>query len=260
MIQEKISFSFGENWKDFIKYISEEQIDAATKDILEWLGQEIIKNKKVIDIGSGSGINSLVFFKLGAEKVLSFDFDPHSVEATSLLWGAAGKPPNWNVFQGSILDKELIHQLGKFDIVYSWGVLHHTGEMWNAIASAASLVNEGGYFWITIYAKGPNYEKHLKLKRKYNAASHFKKRVMELIFFLPWAGYRAFHLQNPLKLPRGMDTYHDIVDWLGGLPYEVASEDEIVQFCSKLGLNLQRIKVRKEGACNIYVFGRSHAI
>ena len=258
MIEEKISFSFGENWKDFIKYISEEQIDAATNDIIGWLGQENIKNKKVIDIGSGSGINSLVFFKLGAEKVLSFDFDLHSVEATSSLWGIAGKPPNWSVFHGSILDTELIHQLGKFDIVYSWGVLHHTGDMWNAIENAASLVNEGGYFWITIYAKGPNYEKHLNLKRRYNAASPFKKRMMELIFIVKNMGYRALYLKkNPLKWNqkriRGMDTYHDIVDWLGGLPYEVASENEIVnngkKMCTCYGIILY---IKLHNAIEIY--------
>ena len=51
-----------------------------------------------------------------------------------------------------------------------------------------------------------------------------------------------------------MNVYHDLIDWLGGLPYEVAGEDEVVVFCRKMNFILERIKVICEGACNIYVF------
>lgn len=260
METEKITFQFGKNWESFLKTISEDQIRSALQDIEQWIGKENIAGKTVLDIGCGSGIHSLAFYMLGAKSIDSFDYDPFSVKTTKSLWEKYNKPANWNVFQGSILDSELIKRLNSYDIVYSWGVLHHTGEMWKAIDNAASLVKKGSYFWISIYAKGPNYLKQLHLKRKYNAASSIGKTWLEYNYIFKLMGWRLIHLKNPFnwneKITRGMDTYHDIIDWLGGLPYEVASEDEIVQFCANRGFILKRIKVLGEGGCNIYVFSR----
>jgi len=263
MNDQKITFYFGKNWEDFSKTITDEQVKSAIQDIEEWIGKENILNKCVLDIGCGSGIHSLAYYLLGAKTIDSFDYDSFSVKTTQSIWEKNNKPENWKMFQASILDTEFLQKLGMYDIVYSWGVLHHTGEMWKAIENAANLVKPGGYFWISIYAKGPNYTKHLNLKRKYNAATLVGKRWMEYVFILKVMGWRVIHLQNPLtwnaKKTRGMDTYHDIVDWLGGLPHEVASEDEIVQFCRTRGMILERIKVIGEGGCNTYVFKRSSA-
>jgi SAM-dependent methyltransferase len=262
MDEMEITFSFGENWKNFLDTVSEEQIKSAIGDITEWVEENKISGKKILDIGSGSGIHSYAFYILGAEKVDSFDHDPNSVEATRILWKKSGEPENWSVFQGSILDESFVEMLSKYDIVYSWGVLHHTGNMWNAIANATSLVNKTGYFWISIYTKGPNYQTQLKLKRTYNSASAVKKRFMEYKFILYLMMDRMRSLKNPIKWnerkTRGMDTYHDIVDWLGGLPYEVASVDEIVNFCGALGFHLERVKSAQEGDCSIYLFKRDN--
>jgi 2-polyprenyl-3-methyl-5-hydroxy-6-metoxy-1,4-benzoquinol methylase len=67
---------------------------------------------------------------LGA-KVYSFDFDSNSVECTQILKNKYHIENNsWRVDEGSVLDLDYLTKLGKFDIVYSWGVLHHTGKMW----------------------------------------------------------------------------------------------------------------------------------
>jgi len=260
MNEEKISFSFGKNWEDFSKTITDNEVKSAIQDIEEWIGKERIVDKTVLDIGCGSGIHSLAYFLLGAKSIDSFDFDSFSVKTTRSLWEKYNKPINWKVFPGSILDRAFLDQLPKYDIVYSWGVLHHTGEMWKAIENAAALVKPDGYFWISIYAKGPKYGEHLALKRKYNAASTLGKRWMELRFILRLMAGRFRCHQNPFawnqKSTRGMDTYHDMIDWLGGLPYEVASEDEIEQFCKERGMVLERTKINGEGGCNIYFFKR----
>jgi len=258
---KEITFSFGKNWKSYLNTVSEGSLSLTRKDILEWLPAEDIKGKRILDIGSGSGVHSLVFNELGARELVSFDYDPFSVEATTRSWSMAGKPVNWRVMHGSVLDKEFLAGLGpKFDIVYSWGVLHHTGSMWKAIENAATLVGPGGKLWIALYVKGPKYEDDLALKKRYNAASWAGKKWMEWKFISRHMQKRLFRGANPFKwnqkLPRGMNVYHDIVDWLGGLPYEVASAEEIRTFISGRGFEEQKSRLYPEGSNNIYLYVR----
>ncbi|MDD4972252.1 MAG: methyltransferase domain-containing protein [Paludibacter sp.] len=256
--KKEISFRFGENWKSFVEKIGEEDLASARKNIEEWLGANNIRGKTVIDIGCGSGIHSLAFWTLGAKEVLSFDLDSQSVEASKMVWENAGKPDNWKILTGSILDEVFLSGLGEhsFDIVYSWGVLHHTGKMWEAVDNALSCVKMGGYFWIALYVKGPSYQQDFALKIMYNKASAFRKKVMRGRAIADIMKKRLKNGHNPLewnqKKSRGMNTYHDIVDWLGGLPYEVASVDEVVDFTRKKGLILEKIQTGE--ANNIYLF------
>ncbi|MDP2645941.1 MAG: class I SAM-dependent methyltransferase, partial [Desulfobacterales bacterium] len=160
-MEEKITFSFGENWRAYLETISEESIRSVREDIENWLGAEAGRGKKILDIGCGSGIHSLIFHQLGAKELVSFDADPISVESTTILREKAGSPSSWKVMKGSVLDKSFIaNNIGGaiFDIVYSWGVLHHTGSMWRAIENSSSLVKKGGLYWIALYRKGPRYE------------------------------------------------------------------------------------------------------
>jgi 2-polyprenyl-6-hydroxyphenyl methylase/3-demethylubiquinone-9 3-methyltransferase len=143
-----------------------------------------------------------------------------------------------------------------FDIVYSWGVLHHTGSMWDAIDRAMSLVGPYGLLWISIYQKGPKYARDLALKQKYNAASASEKRWMERKWIAKEMFRRAKRFRNPWgwfqKTGRGMNSYHDLIDWLGGLPYEVADANEIIQFGRQRELVLEQIGTVKEGGCSNY--------
>ena len=243
---------------NFLGDLSEEDVGRARADIKEWLGD--VAGKDVIDIGSGSGLHSLCFKTLGARRLVSFDYDPKSVQATRTLKERTPENDNWTVLHGSILDRPFVDSLGKFDVVYSWGVLHHTGAMWEAIENAAGMVAPGGIFWIALYQAGPRYEKDLALKQRYNRASKLGKWWMVQVEILIEMLRQIRHGKNPLfwnqQRHRGMNQYHDIIDWLGGLPYEVADEDETVVFGRKKGFILERIKVKDEGACSIYVFSR----
>lgn len=235
-------------------------MESAKQNILRWISQEQVAGKRVIDIGSGSGIHSLGFHRLGAAEVQSVDVDPKSVAATQSLWSQAGQPDNWRVREGSILDGAWVRGLGEFDIVYSWGVLHHTGSMWDAIGNAMSLIAPYGLLWISIYQKGPKYVRDLALKQKYNVASASGKRWMERKWIARDMFRRAKRLKSPFgwfqKTSRGMNSYHDLIDWLGGLPYEVADANEILQFGRQHELVLEQIRTVKEGGCSNYLMRR----
>lgn len=258
-----ISFSFGSNWQAYLRAADSEAFSQSRADIVAWLGEGGVSGRSVVDVGSGSGIHSLGFVEGDARRLVSFDYDLASVDATRSLWRRAGSPSHWTVTQGSILDDAFISGLGQFDIVYSWGVLHHTGRMWDAIERAAGLVAPGGQFWISIYQKGPRYSEHLELKQRYNRASKIGKRAMEWGRIAGVMLGRARTLNNPLRwnrrTSRGMDTYHDLVDWLGGLPYEVATPDEITSFCAERGLTAERVDPKPEGGCSTYLFRRTSA-
>jgi len=197
---------------------------------------------------------------LGARELISFDADPQSVAATTRCFERAGKPSHWKVLYGSVLDEEFLDGLGTFDIVYSWGVLHHTGKMWKAIENALTLVASGGLFWTALYVKGPNYQRDLELKQRYNRAGRFGKWWMERKWINGLMVRRMMKGQNPFcwnrKRERGMNTYHDLVDWLGGLPYEVASVEEVRVFCGERGVTLERVEEHDEGGNHIYLLRR----
>lgn len=255
-----ITFSFGENWQAFLKTMPADALDRALADSRQWLSDGQVAGKAIVDVGCGSGLHSLVFLQRGAARVVSLDSDPRSVAATRGLWERSGRPAPWTVAEGSILDTGLVERLRSepFDVVYSWGVLHHTGAMWQAIDHACSLVKPGGLLWLSLYAKGPQYARDLMLKQRYNAASAFGKRMLAWRFVLRVMWARLRRGSNPFawneRKARGMDTWHDIIDWLGGLPYEVASVDEVVTTVQARGFALKQVEPAPEGSCHVFLF------
>ena len=252
-------FGFGRNWLDYQTSVDAARLAAARADIEAWLGISSLVGKRVLDIGSGSGVHSLCLHAMGAAELVSFDFDADSVQATTLLHAEAGSPASWTVLRGSVLDAAFLTTLGTFDLVYSWGVLHHTGQMRQAIAHACGRVNAGGTLFISIYAKGQNFAADLALKQRYHVASRSGKRRMEF----EWIADQYRHRSASGLAPegwwaegreRGMDPYWDLVDWLGGLPYEVATVDELTTQLRACGIATHRVReCPGDGGCHILV-------
>lgn len=122
-------FGFGANWMRFLAVLDDDRIAEAVASLKDMLGVETLAEKTFLDIGCGSGLFSLAARQLGA-RVCSFDYDPQSVNcAAGLRRRYFPDDPDWVIERGSALDRHFMEQLGTFDIVYSWGVLHHTGAM-----------------------------------------------------------------------------------------------------------------------------------
>ena len=223
-----------------------------------------LKEGRFLDAGSGSGLFSLAARRLGAE-VHSFDFDPQSVACTRKL--KADFFPNdalWQIDEASVLDRNYLESLGRFDVVYSWGVLHHTGSMWEAIANVAMLPDKNGKLFIAIYNDQGIRSRMWKLVKRFYCSGVFGRAIVKAIF-IPyfWARSVAIGLvrhKNPFgyfrhyQSSRGMSVYHDWIDWLGGYPFEVASvaaiENELIQH----GFSLENLIATKRLGCNQFVF------
>jgi len=246
-------FEFGKNWHDFIqKNFDKEKVEISRRHILDFMGRTDLNGLSVLDIGCGSGLHSIAMLQAGAASVHGFDYDPNSVKATQFVQAQTGKSSNWTVEQGSVLDDDYIVHLPQYDLVYSWGVLHHTGDVWHAIRNAASRVKPGGKFYIALYAADvqidPTPEFWLDVKRKYVNSGWMKRRMMD--WWYVWRFQMNKDIRNfpaflkrmrEYKKNRGMDIFTDIRDWLGGWPMEFVYDKDAIDFVEKLGFKLEQI-------------------
>lgn len=260
-------FAFGKNWQRFLRYLNDERISEAEKSLREMFGIEDLNGKSFIDIGSGSGLFSLAAMRLGARKVHSFDYDANSVACTQELkrrfFPNAG---NWTVEQGSALDREYLTRLGEFDVVYSWGVLHHTGNMWRALDNVVNVVGQQGTLFIALYNEQRVYSKIWRaIKKRYSTGVVLRPLILAGVgsFFVirGFAGDILVRRRNPLdryrefQKSRGMSYLTDLIDWVGGYPFEVAKPDEVFHFFQSRGFELKRLKtVGGQLGCNEFVF------
>jgi 2-polyprenyl-3-methyl-5-hydroxy-6-metoxy-1,4-benzoquinol methylase len=259
-------FAFGENWSRFLEEVDEERIRVAEKSLRDMLEIENLIGQQFIDVGCGSGLFSLAARRLGA-RVHSFDYDPLSVGCTrELRRRYSGDDGDWSVEEGSVLDQHYIERLGKFDVVLSWGVLHHTGSMWPALANVSELVAPDGKLFIAIYNdQGFASRGWLRVKQIYNRLpSAARWLVLAPSFMVLWGpallrGALAGDPFRPMRhysdRGRGMSVWRDVVDWVGGLPFEVAKPEEIFHFYRARGFILQKLRTEAGGhGCNEFVF------
>lgn len=265
-----VQFNFGENWREFSTHaLTAGRVEEAKRDFAGLLYGIELKDRSFLDIGFGQGLSLLTATAMGAN-TLGCDINPLCAQVLreNRTRGFAGEINNEvPVVVGSILDPEVVDALAKaapdgsgtFDVVHSWGVLHHTGNMATALRNAASLVRPGGHFIIAIYNRHWSSRAWWWIKRAYQFLPKFGQRLMvgalwPVIFVAKWLSAGG----NPLRQSRGMDFHYDVIDWVGGYPYEYGSVAEITRFVEPLGFQLQRsIPAQVPTGCNQFIFQRT---
>lgn len=260
-------FLFGKNWTSFLSLINEECILEAEKSLKENLKLVTLEDKTFLDIGSGSGLFSLAAHRLGA-KVFSFDYDEDAVNCTKYLKEKYAHNDNsWIIDQGSVLNNKFLKKFNKVDVLYSWGVLHHTGHMYQALENIVDLVKDNGLLFISIYNDQGRTSKMWKwIKQRYNSSPKIVKFFLCMYtLFVQWSFTflkDSLKTGNPIKSwvaygrkYRGMSAWHDVVDWTGGYPFEVAKPEEIFDFFKTRDFELQYLKTCGGGnGCNEFIF------
>jgi len=259
------TFAFGANWSRFLCHVTEDRVRSAERSLTKFIGLTDFSNRSFLDIGCGSGLFSYAAFRLGATRVVSFDPDPLSVGCCAHLHRAAGSPANWEIHRASILDSDFTSRLGSFDVVYAWGTLQHTGRMWEALRSSARLVKRGGYLYLAIYNQvegllGSKFWR--RFKQVFSALPRRAQFIVELaaipVYFLA-RGLQSRSLVGNVQnyeSSRGMYWRTDLTDWLGGVPYECATVEEVFKFvrnhCGQF--DLHNLKTTNSLANNWYLF------
>jgi 2-polyprenyl-3-methyl-5-hydroxy-6-metoxy-1,4-benzoquinol methylase len=261
-------FEFGKNWSAFLASVTEGRIQESCQGIERLLGSANLRGKRFLDIGCGSGLSSLAALRMGAE-VLSFDFDEHSVMASrALKQRFAASDTRWRIERGSALDEGFLSGLGEWDVVYSWGVLHHTGSMWEAVENASKLVAGDGLFALALYNdQGRVSDWWRRIKRNYVTHRWMRPFLVSASFIPIWGWTMLLDMKNlrpgrswrEYGRERGMSAWHDLVDWVGGYPFEVAKPEEVFDFCRARGFSLEGLITRQGRGCNEFCFRRVSA-
>ena len=270
-IMSALRFGFGRNWHQFLDTIDEASIQKAADSLQSFLKLNSLEDKRFLDVGCGSGLFSLAARRMKAD-VLSFDYDALSVHCARKLETSffPGNDHAWHIEQGSILDDRYIDKLGQFDVVYAWGVLHHTGSMWQAIENTKKLTRDNGLLYLAIYNdQGSRSALWKMIKRLY--CSNLLGRSLVSIVTLPYFLFGGMavgliryknpfqHFLNYKRNSRGMSLYHDWIDWLGGYPYEVAKPEEIVENLVSDNFQLINHKWTNGSGCNEFLFKKKIA-
>jgi 2-polyprenyl-6-hydroxyphenyl methylase/3-demethylubiquinone-9 3-methyltransferase len=223
------------------------------------LACDSLQGRSFLDVGCGSGLFSLAARQLGA-RVLSFDYDLDSVRCTeSLRNDRRPGDHDWRIEQGSVLDPDYLARAGRHDIVYSWGVLHHTGALWQAMENVAAAVAPGGQLFIAVYNDQQWMSRYWKgVKQAYNRSALLRFPIVAAHAPYLFGGrFLVRALTGRLELERGMSLWHDMIDWLGGYPFEVAAPERIFEFFEQRGFALRKLKTcGGRHGCNEFVFGR----
>jgi 2-polyprenyl-6-hydroxyphenyl methylase/3-demethylubiquinone-9 3-methyltransferase len=262
---EPVNFSFGNNWQKYLRRLDDEKLAHARESLRTSLRKDDLAGLTFIDAGCGSGIFSLSALQLGATHVTSLDIDPNSIACARYLRERLSEQGPWEIREGSVLSTQFVETIDPADVVYTWGVLHHTGAMWTAIENTMRLVKPGGLMCLALYTEPRAAKLKMSSKRTYNRLPTAIRPVFAALYYgllvarksvitksAPWRWVAAYGRES-----RGMSLWRDVEDWLGGLPCEFATPEEVEAFVSPRGFLTENVLIRPPGQNNEYLLRRA---
>ena len=271
-MSEDDRFGFGDNWRAFLEVLDDERIAEAERSLVEWLGPGALRGKTFLDAGCGSGLFSLAALRLGAARIHSFDYDRASVGCALELRRRYGREDvEWTVEQGDVLDERYVTGLGTADVVYSWGVLHHTGDLWRALRAIDQAVAPDGRLFIAIYNHQRLASRYWTLVKRLSNALPPGARAPYAVAVMAPRELASFAIRTlcgrpqdyvrswtRYKTTRGMSRWHDLLDWVGGYPFEVSKPEQVFELYRDRGFELERLRTCGGGlGCNEFVLRRA---
>ena len=257
------AFDFGSNWRHYsARALTTSRVEGAREAFSVLTSGIELKSRSFLDVGFGQGLTALCAADAGAA-VYCLDVNPRCAEALELTsqYFLPEAKEKLTLISGSILSAIDVSQLREksgsgYDVVHSWGVLHHTGDMEKAFANCVGLVKPGGQLIVAIYNRHWSSPLWGCIKRVYCRLPRIGQKTM-IWLFVPviYLAKLLVTRRNPLEKERGMDFLVDIVDWVGGYPYEYATVDEVLDLGTKYGLKMLRVApARVPTGCNEFVF------
>lgn len=260
--QPALAYDFGKNWDRYSRDVLDEaRVDAAVDSMAALIGAERLRDARFCDVGCGSGLFTVAAGRLGVVRGLGFDVNPTAVAVAQRnrhRFAAPEAAARLDFCEGSALDENFVSGLGRFDVVYAWGSLHHTGAMDRAVANVARLVDSDGLFVLALYNRHWSSPLWTAIKIVYNLSPEWGRRVLDVMLgAVIYLATLAVTGTSPLKKERGMEFWVDVADWLGGYPYEYASADEVTARLTELGFErVALVPPRTPTGCNEFIFRR----
>ncbi len=253
-------FDFGANWQSFSsERLGPERLGAARESLKSLLQRDSLHGASFLDVGCGSGLFAIAAHQLGAAPVTGIDVNPRCIAVSEENCTRLAPAAEIRFLQASVLDGEAMQSLGLFDLVYAWGSLHHTGAMWEAIRNVTQVVSPDGTLVLSIYNRHWTSPIWKKIKWLYNQLPAFGQRIMALVFGgIIYIAKLFVTRRNPLEKERGMDFWYDVIDWIGGYPYEYATPQAVQTYVNAHGFALHHyVHAQVPTGCNEFVFEKT---
>jgi 2-polyprenyl-3-methyl-5-hydroxy-6-metoxy-1,4-benzoquinol methylase len=182
--------AFGFQWKDLQegeamlsdKWFKENLENIITEREIQ-IDKEWFKGKDVIDCGCGGGRWSYGLARLGAN-ITAVDINDSAINATREVLSDINVQKQFVLSPLEELDKNLPADK-KYDLVWSWGVLHHCGSFTRAFQNVMDRVKDGGFIYLYLYGRETlPYEADINLFKNrvaYNTLTTWEEKETFLI-------------------------------------------------------------------------------
>jgi SAM-dependent methyltransferase len=138
--------------KEYFLDLSQRRSNTVDRDLFQsnFVDFASWKNKRVLEIGCGVGTDGARFAEAGADYV-GIDLTDSAIALAQQRFALFDLPGQFKVANAA--DPQVYQDLGQFDLVYAWGVIHHWPELDLLLQNIHRCLKPNGIFIFLVYAK-----------------------------------------------------------------------------------------------------------